>query len=628
MRRRIFLKGSAAAAGGVFASVLGIDHRTAGAQEVEPSVADAELTVRDVSCGDGSQRATVRSDPAADRVTVDGVAAAPSACYTAELADATYDGDADALHLDVRTVEREDVGVCAQCLTAIEYRVVVAFDGGLPARAVVRHDEETVTETALGERGASWRQSAFDAANTAVDPAGRGPGGDPATAWAQDGVGTAPAIVDAAAETGDAGGSGDDAGGSGNGDSDGTGGTATAYVGAPGGGIRALDAETGSERWSFDAVGPLVGAPAVVGGTAYAGNIDGQLAAVDAVTGDPAWTRSIDGVVAGGPTVTVDSEADDAASPAPNAVYVAARGPGESGRVHAVDPADGTVRWTRDVGGSIGVSPAATNDRVYAARTDGTLLALSPEDGRREWELTGADEAVHVSAPAVRDGTAYLAARTESDDGPAGRVFAVDAASGEREWTADLGASAVPRSLAVADGTVVAGVATYGNVALADETDDADAGGEPTRDTAGENETDAVDDSGTDGDQSANETGDPTGSGGDGAAAGAEGASGTEGRIYALDAGDGEERWRRTATAAVTAGPTVAGETAYVPLDGGVAALALEDGAERWMRSFPARVTARATPANGRLYVAVEGDRLAALAANESEGGADGAVTR
>jgi outer membrane protein assembly factor BamB len=624
MRRRFFLKGTAACLGGAVASTLGVDHRVADAQETAPTVVDVEFTVRDSSCGTGSQRANVQADAATNRVTVDGIIAARSACYTAELADATYDEDADALDLAVRTVEREDVDICAQCLTDVEYRAVVTFDGGLPTRAVVRHDDETVTETSLDSGPANWRQFAFDAANTAVDAGGRGPGSTPAIQWARNDVSTAPAVVTV--------------GTAGSGSGDGASGNATAFVGAPGGGISALNVETGEERWTFDGVGPLAGTPAVVDGTVFAGGTDGQIAAVDATTGDPAWTRAVDGVVAAGPTATPDDEASGDGSSGRGTVYIATRGSDEGGRVHAIDPTDGALRWTSDAGGSVTAPPAVADERLSVARRDGTVLALSTADGQRQWELSVGDAAAHVSAPAVRGGTVYLAARTGEGDSLVGRVFAVDAASGESAWTADLGDSAVPRSLAVADGTVVAAAATYGDVAVIDEragnVSANDADGEATataNGTGGTADATVTEGNGT----AANATDTANGTVRDGVSAGAAGGSsaadGTAsaaGRVYALDAGTGEKRWRRSVTAAVTAGPTVAGETAHVPLDGGVVALALGDGTERWVASFPARVTAPATPSASRLYVAVDDDRLVALAADGSGDGGDRSVTR
>jgi len=623
MRRRILLKGAVACLGAGVASTLGVDHRVADAQETAPTVVDVEFAVRDSNCGTGSQRATVRADPGADSVTVEGVIAARSACYTADLSDASYDGDADALDLAIRTVERADVDVCAQCLTDVAYRAVVTFDGGLPARAVVRHDGETVTETMLDGGPANWRQFASDAANTAANAGGRGPGSTPAIRWARSDVSTAPAVV----AVGTAGSS----------SGDGASGNAMAFVGAPGGGITALNVETREERWSFDGVGPLAGTPTVVDGTVFAGGIDGQIAAVDATTGDPAWTRAVDGVVAAGPTATPDEASGDESSGG-GTVYIVTRGSDGSGRVHAIDPTNGALRWASDAGGNVTAPLAVADERVSVARRDGTVLALSTADGQRQWELSVGDAAAHVSAPAVRGGTVYLAARTGEGDGLVGRVFAVDAASGESAWTTDLGDRAVPRSLAVADGTVVAGAATYGDVAVTDErAGDAsanDADGEATataNGTGGTADATVTEGNGT----AATATGTANGTVGDGVSAGAAGGSSAAdgtgsatGRVYALDARTGEKRWQRSVTAAVTAGPTVAGETAHVPLDGGVAALALGDGTERWVASLPARVTAPATPSASRLYVAVDDDRLVSLAADGSGDGGDRSVTR
>ena len=56
-------------------------------------------------------------------------------------------------------------------------------------------------------------------------------------------------------------------------------------VGGWDGHVRALDAETGDERWAYDASAPIVATPLVHDGVVYIGTDGGQLVALDAVTG-------------------------------------------------------------------------------------------------------------------------------------------------------------------------------------------------------------------------------------------------------------------------------------------------------------------------------------------------------
>jgi hypothetical protein len=80
-------------------------------------------------------------------VIVEGALAGRNSCYTAELESAEYDGEEDSFRVGVRSVEdREEDEVCAQVITEIKYRLTASFEGGLPERATVRHDGETVAE--------------------------------------------------------------------------------------------------------------------------------------------------------------------------------------------------------------------------------------------------------------------------------------------------------------------------------------------------------------------------------------------------------------------------------------------------------------------------------------------------
>jgi outer membrane protein assembly factor BamB len=65
----------------------------------------------------------------------------------------------------------------------------------------------------------------------------------------------------------------------------------TVYLGSyTNGGFHALDARTGSERWSTDAGGPVIGAASVVGETVYFANLDETVTrALDARTGNEVW---------------------------------------------------------------------------------------------------------------------------------------------------------------------------------------------------------------------------------------------------------------------------------------------------------------------------------------------------
>lgn len=127
--------------------------------------------------------------------------------------------------------------------------------------------------------------------------------------------------------------------------------------------------------------------------------------------------------------------------------------------VHAVDDADGSVRWTVDGIDAAG-TPAVAGDTVYVG--GGQLTALEGANGDTRWTtpLEGT-----ATSPTVVDGVVYVVAD--------GELLAVDAADGSTAWRrervalersaanvdvddADVGFAALP--VAVANGAVYAAV--------------------------------------------------------------------------------------------------------------------------------------------------------------------------
>lgn len=222
----------------------------------------------------------------------------------------------------------------------------------------------------------------------------------------------------------------------------------------------ALDAATGSETWrtTFEKGVGFPDAAAAVAGDVVLAPFEGVLAGVDAASGEVRWRRRL------GDGVTAPVVADGTA-------YA---GVGREGTVVAVDPASGQVAWEQSVGEYVPATVAVADGTVFALAGDeesGTLVALDAGTGEGRWTENVdrqprtrpvlADGAVYLadeaglrsftrdagarfdftfdadaeaarysrggSAPAVADGTVYVGA-------PDGHLYAVDAATGEREW--------------------------------------------------------------------------------------------------------------------------------------------------------------------------------------------------
>ncbi|WP_157224650.1 outer membrane protein assembly factor BamB family protein [Natronococcus occultus] len=177
--------------------------------------------------------------------------------------------------------------------------------------------------------------------------------------------------------------------------------------------------------WSYDRTGDL----AAVGDAVYL-RTGSELHALEDADGSVRWTA--DGIDAAGvPAVAGDT------------VYVG------GGQLTALAAASGDPRWTTSLDGE-STAPTVVDDAVYLV-ADGELLAIDAADGETIWrreevvlERTDADAAADVEDAdvgfaalpvAVTDGTVYAAVgEGTGHEGTAG-FAAFDAATGETSWT-------------------------------------------------------------------------------------------------------------------------------------------------------------------------------------------------
>ena len=130
------------------ATPTGTPTPTATATPAAPTVVDRSFEITGSGCGTGEAKASPTLD--APLVVVEGTATGPNGCATARLADATYDPGTDTLSVVVEVYEPDDGGVCTQCLTDIDYRLTVRFEGSTPSNVRVVHDSTVVAETEVG----------------------------------------------------------------------------------------------------------------------------------------------------------------------------------------------------------------------------------------------------------------------------------------------------------------------------------------------------------------------------------------------------------------------------------------------------------------------------------------------
>jgi hypothetical protein len=143
----------------------------------------------------------------------------------------------------------------------------------------------------------------------------------------------------------------------------------TLYL-ATAGGLWALDAETGRERWVYRTELPLGHSPTLYDGVAYVGGFDRRIHAVDARTGKGLWTFT------GGAGFQVNPLLVD------GVLYAGCR----DGCMYAIDIATHQQLWKTDVGAPIQFSAAYRDGRIFFGTTDGYACALDARTGQPVWK--------------------------------------------------------------------------------------------------------------------------------------------------------------------------------------------------------------------------------------------------
>lgn len=206
----------------------------------------------------------------------------------------------------------------------------------------------------------------------------------------------------------------------------------------------ALDAATGTVRWSRPNVGCFLCSPAVAGKTLYigAGPASGRkLLALDATTGDARWSFK--------PQAGADFSWSASPAVSGGRVFQAAyvgRG-GKAYSLYAFNASSGKRLWKTRVGSSqflTSSSPAVANGIVYYVSPGSRIYALHATNGKRLWSRAIAPSA---SSPAVAGGVVYFGAGV--------RMYGLDARTGKKLWSAKT--SADPADPAVAGGTLYVG---------------------------------------------------------------------------------------------------------------------------------------------------------------------------
>ncbi|AZM53859.1 serine/threonine protein kinase [Streptomyces sp. WAC 01529] len=182
------------------------------------------------------------------------------------------------------------------------------------------------------------------------------------------------------------------------------------YVSA-GSRVLAIDVAAGHVRWHFEAPAAFLcppafaPGPAVTGGGVYLADYLGTVYALDATDGRDRWRIATESRSSIEPVLVADGH-----------VHV-----GSGKGLYTLDAVTGTPKWRFQAGGEVVGAPVVADRRIHFGSTDHLLYTLKADDGRLRWKLATGGEI--TGAPVVRDGVVYACSKDRC-------VYALDAERG------------------------------------------------------------------------------------------------------------------------------------------------------------------------------------------------------
>ncbi|MDX2827942.1 PQQ-binding-like beta-propeller repeat protein, partial [Streptomyces ipomoeae] len=175
--------------------------------------------------------------------------------------------------------------------------------------------------------------------------------------------------------------------------------------------VLAVDIASGHVRWHFEAPAVFLSAPtfapgpAVTGGGIYLADYLGTVYALDATDGRDRWRIATESRASIEPVLVAAGH-----------VHV-----GSGKGLYTLDAVTGTPKWRFQAGGEIVGAPSVAEGRIHFGSTDHLLYTLKADDGRLRWKLATGGEI--TGSPVVRDGVVYACSKDRC-------VYALDAEKG------------------------------------------------------------------------------------------------------------------------------------------------------------------------------------------------------
>ncbi|MEU6552901.1 serine/threonine-protein kinase [Streptomyces sp. NPDC046915] len=175
--------------------------------------------------------------------------------------------------------------------------------------------------------------------------------------------------------------------------------------------VLAIDVASGMVRWHFEAPAAFLCAPtfapgpAVTGGGIYLADYLGTVYALDATDGRDRWRIATESRASIEPVLVAAGH-----------VHV-----GSGKGLYTLDAVTGTPKWRFQAGGDVVGAPAVAEGRIHFGSTDHLLYTLKADDGRLRWKLATGGEI--TGSPVVKDGVVYACSKDRC-------VYALDAEKG------------------------------------------------------------------------------------------------------------------------------------------------------------------------------------------------------
>ncbi len=158
------------------------------------------------------------------------------------------------------------------------------------------------------------------------------------------------------------------------------------YVVTGAGSVHQVDPATGEVVWaSAESVGGVSGQPVVLADAVLVMTYTGEVVSIDKASGAVQWSAPGDeGWTLSGESVDAPENARCfGLDPASDTAVLA----GANGAVLGVNAADGSLRWSRNIGANVFAAPAVVDGVVYINTMGGQIYAIVAADGSDQWSI-------------------------------------------------------------------------------------------------------------------------------------------------------------------------------------------------------------------------------------------------